>query len=98
MRISSTLNLSCCHHYLAKNCLHVYHQKLSVTDGKTDDGQSDPYVALCFVGGVTINLTLTNKCIIYTIIALGCHCHTAESYLKVREPGQISFFSQTNTS
>ena len=74
--------------------------KRGKTDGMTDDRQSDPYVALCFAGA-TINLTLTIKCIntnVYTIIALGCHCHTTESYLEVREPSQISFFSQTNTS
>ena len=26
------------------------HSSASVTDGRTDDGQSDPYVSLCFAG------------------------------------------------
>ena len=26
------------------------HSYASVTDGRTDDGQSDPYVSLCFAG------------------------------------------------
>ena len=30
----------------------------SVTDGRTDDGQSDPYVSLCFAGDTKIRVNM----------------------------------------
>ena len=36
-------------------------QKQSVTDEQTDDGQSDPYVALCFAGATKIITTAENQ-------------------------------------
>ena len=34
------------------------------TDGQMDDGQSDPYVSLCFAGDTKIGLSITlNNCI-----------------------------------
>ena len=34
----------------------------NVTDGRTDDGQSDPYVSLCFAGDIKM---YRNKCSLY---------------------------------
>ena len=46
------------------------HSYGSVTDGQTDNGQSDPYVSLCFAGD-TKTISFAIKDVLWRLTALG---------------------------